>query len=193
MWADSWLAGAKDGVESALIAGFVLEEDDALVQAVEAVDWEDWSPGHHPPASRLPGFVDVEHRLGELIKGISETTRAQIATEIEQFVGGRVANVPWSNAEVQDLADRLATMLDDPSRAMKIARTEVNRAMSDAAADLYKRSGIAWFNLLNHVGACPICVAVHDANPHPISDLSAYSPQHIQCRCSMAAARPPSS
>ena len=190
MWADSWMAGAKDAWDS-LKGGATPPSDDALRRAVESVKWKKWHPGSPPPASDIPGFADVKQQIGALIKGITEETRRQIQAIIEHYVTYKTDPVPWGDDDVENLTREIAAYLDDPSRAELIARTEVNRAMSNAAADLYKRSGIGWFDLVNHTGACPICVTVHDRNPHPLSDIASYSPQHPRCRCSMAPAKAP--
>jgi hypothetical protein len=61
--------------------------------------------------------------------------------------------------------------------------------MTAAAIDLFKRGGIAMFDLLVHPSACPKCVAIAEANPHPTSDVSATPPIHPLCRCSVGPAR----
>ena len=186
MWADSWLAGAKDGRDSLDSVGVWVPADDALDRAVERVDWEAWTPGSPPPASSLPGFDDVRQRLAELISGITETTRDEIRRAIEAFVGNRVAHVPWTNDDVLALSHQIGEILDNAQRGILIARTEVNRAMTDAALDLFKRAGIAMFNLVTHPTACQRCKDIEAANPHPISEVDAMPPIHPQCRCSVS-------
>jgi hypothetical protein len=185
LWADSWLAGAKDasghGVSVQKATG------DALEGAVNAVDWSAWAPGR--VHGTVPGLENVSQQLGGLIKGISDHTRDLIVSLVEAFVAGRVAHVPWTDADVTELAEQIGLLINDPDRAALISRTEVNRAMTTASVDLFKRAGIAMFDLLNHVGACPVCVDIKDANPHPISDASAMPPIHPRCRCSVAPAR----
>ena len=186
LWADSWLAGAKDGRDSLDHIGVRVPGSDTLDQAVERVNWPSWQPGQHPEPSSLPGFNDVRSQLGKLITGISETTRNDIATLVETFVDGRVGPVPWGPDDVAQLAEQIDALLNDPNRAMLISLTEVNRSMSDAAIDLFKRSGITMFDLLTHVGACPICIGIREANPHPIGDIASTPPIHPRCRCSVA-------
>ena len=131
----------------------------------------------------------MEQQIGGLISGITDTTRAQIATAIENFVAGRIAPVPWTAADVAGLAQQIEAVLDDPARALLIARTEVNRAMTLAAADLFKRAGIAMFDLLTHVNACRKCLDIAAANPHPLADVTVLPPEHPACRCSIGPVR----
>ncbi len=189
VWADSWLAGAKSGRDSLDEHGIRVPSEDPLDQAIDKVDWDKWTPGKAPPAWDLPGFEDVSQELGQLITGISETTREEIVKTVKVFVDGRVAHVPWGPSDVAELAREIESCVNDANRAMLIARTEVNRAMTQGAQDLFRRAGIAWFDLVTHPDACPICVAIREANPHPVSDQADTPPIHPNCRCSTAPAR----
>ena len=190
-WADSWLAGAKDGLDSLDEEGVWVPDEDTLDQAVAHTDWGKWAPGQAPPAADLSGFDAVAPRLGQLIVGISNTTRNQIATQVEQFVGSRVGPVPWGPGDVAALAAEIDSVLNDADRALLIALTEVNRAMTEASAELFQRARIAMFDLLTHPSACPRCVDIREHNPHPLSDTSALPPIHPRCRCSIRPVRGP--
>jgi hypothetical protein len=182
LWSDSWIAGAKDASDH----GAQPPADDPLEKAVQSVDWAEWTPG--APLPEPPGIENVDQQVGALISGLSDTTRAQIVQAVNNFVNGRVAHVPWTSADVAALAAQIAALLDDPNRAVVIARTEVNRAMTQGSADLFARAGIAMFNLLDHPTACQRCKDIAAANPHPVSDVSALPPIHPQCRCSIGPA-----
>ncbi|MDE2096469.1 MAG: phage portal protein [Patescibacteria group bacterium] len=181
IWAASWLAGAKSAEDNGRERGTEFAESDSLVRRIAQEDWDTWTPEVAPELSSLPGSVQISSEIASLVSEITDTTRKAIASAVERFVGTRTGPVAWSNADVAELADEIAAMLDNPSRAAMIARTEVNRAMTQGAVALYRRANVEMFDLLNHSGACPVCVAVHDANPHPMSDAAAMPPIHPNC------------
>ena len=175
--ADSYLAGAKEGVDQLANTGHALPEGDPIREAVIGVDWNTWEPGHPLAADRLAG-TGLDDMLREdrvTIKGIDDTTRNQIAKILEDGVR--------EGKSGQQIAREIDVVRKNPVRSKLIAVTEINRAMNRAALDTYVRDGLDEFNLLAEATACPICKAIEAANPHPISDIADAPPIHPRCRC----------
>lgn len=176
LYLDSYIAGGKDALDQLAHAG-TPAADDALAHVVLGVNWDTWQPGH-PHAAHLLANTGLDRLLQQArvtIKEIDDTTRARIATALER--GVRAGDT------VESIAAEIDKVRDNPSRSHLIAVTETNRAMTRASIDSYRAAGLGQFNLLNSPGACPVCVAIKDANPHPLDDLDAQPPVHPRCRC----------
>ena len=136
-----------------------------------SVDWElsnnaasDWALG----------------RVGELVRGITNTTRNRIRTEVANFVQNKET--------VGQLKKRLTTSFS-PERAHMIAVTETTRAYAEGSAAAWKESGFIdgkrW-NTNRDELVCPLCgplddevVPLNDA----FSDGTHLPPRHPRCRC----------
>jgi len=178
LWADAYLAGVKEGrthLEQHGVAPHV-----GFGAAAAGVDWDAWEPGHPRAAALLAGsgFEEMLAASGVVIQGIDHTTMERIARVLE--AGLR------AGTGVEKLAQEIDAIVENPSRAQMIAATEVCRAMTRAAVTQYSQHGIAEFNLLTSAGACPQCVAIAAANPHPVTDLADTPPIHPNCRCAAA-------
>ena len=187
IWADAWILGAKEARDSLDEKDIWVPSEDPLDQRIDKVNWGEWAPGNPPSPKDLPGFEDIESQLATLVKGITETTRREIAAAVQRFADDRVVG-PWRPEELQSLADEIEQIVGNPDRAMLIARTETNRSMNASAIQLLHRAGVTMFDLVPHPTACPLCKAVAAANPHPLSDKSAIPPLHPNGRCSIAPA-----
>ncbi len=179
MRAAAFVAGAKDGVDHLADQGVEIP-DEPLFRLVLGVDWDNWEPGHIPAADLLEGtgLRDLLDQAGVDIRGIADTTKDRIATALEQGVR--------QGTGTREIAQDIDQILHDPKRAMMIARTEINRAMTVASVESYARSGMTEFDLLAEATACPICTAIADANPHPLADIADHPPIHPNCRCAVA-------
>lgn len=179
LYADSWLVGAKDA-ESNL--GDRADPSLPLAAAVSGLDWDDWRPGHPEAADLLAGtgFERMLEEAGVVLREIDHTTRERI--------GKALADGVRAGDSVEQIALAIDSVLGDLSRAMMIATTEVNRAMTAASVEMYRRNGVAQWDLLTSPGACPVCTAIAAANPHPMSDTADAPPVHPRCRCAVAAA-----
>lgn len=172
LYADSYMAGAKDAADT---LGHSLDPDGVLAQAVTGVDWDTWKPGH-PKASALVadgGFQRLLDEAGVVIRGIDSTTQERIGAAVE--AGLRAGD------GIEAIAGEIAKLVDSASRARLIAVTEVNRAMTLASAATYRENGVQEWDLLTQPDACPRCVAIRDANPHPMTDTAEMSPVHPMC------------
>lgn len=178
MYADAYLAGAKDALEQ--MPHGVAPEDLPVARAVAAVDWSAWTPGQTSPADLLHdgGFERLLQQSGVTLRGIDHTTRKRIGEVIERGVrAGETSHT---------IAAELSGILADPKRALLVATTEVNRAFSMASAEVYRRGGVRMFNLLTAVDPCPRCAEIAANNPHPMTDVADMSPIHPRCRCAIS-------
>lgn len=175
LYADAYLAGAKDTVDD---LGSDLAADAPARRMVDDVDWASWKPGSNvrPPLSSR-GFAELLAGDGVTIKGIDDVTRDRIGGVVAEAIRGG-----WSTARTTAAIDQV---LHDPARAELIAVTEVNRAMSAAAIDIYRQNGAEAWDLITADDPCPICAGIAAANPHPITDTE-IPPEHPRCRCSLS-------
>jgi SPP1 gp7 family putative phage head morphogenesis protein len=144
---------------------------------------------------------DIGQEAAQALAGAFETLGAggQIAAEgytwLNQIVGtlldklaGILADYDGDNAD--DLAGELHDAMADASAAEMIAQTEVARASSAAATDVYRAAGIyevMW--VTEDASACPECLANEASGPHvygnpfPSGDIA--PPAHPRCRCAL--------
>jgi len=175
---DAYAAGAKDGVDQLSETGRDLPDGGTLARVAQATDWSSWSPGHVKAADIVlnnPGLDQLLKGAQVTIKDTTDKMRAEIAQALaESLMGGE---------NLKDRTDRISKIINDPQRAELIARTEVNRAMTQASIASYGEAQLTEFNLLTSPGACPVCDAIAADNPHPLTDLASQPPIHPRCRC----------
>lgn len=164
--ADSWAPGMADA---------------SAQMGLPRAPMTDWTPGNPPNPDELGGdFTQFLEEQGTRIKGIDETTRHDIGEALERGLA--------NGTPVKEIARDIDQVLGDPKRAMLIARTETNRAMTQASLATYRRNEIGEWDLLTMPGACPVCEAIRATNPHSVADTIELPPEHPNCRCSIAPA-----
>ena len=178
IYRDSFVAGAKDGLTQ---LGERAKRT-PLASAVNRVDWSAWKPGEPLSNEDLQdtGYSRMLGQLNTWVPAMDDTTKRQIAQALQDGVDQGLGS--------QAIADKIDLVLHDPKRSEMIARTEVNRAMSQASAEIYRQHGIAEWDLVTAWDPCPVCLAVKAGNPHPMTDTAQISPLHPRCRCSIAPA-----
>jgi len=172
LYSDSWLPGAKDAVSQV-----AHKPDLAGTQAVDAVDWPKWTPGDVPSQESLQGtgFESMLAQVDTWLSEIDATTKRQIAQALQDGIDEGLG--------AKQVGQKIDAVLHDPKRAQVIARTEVNRCMSQASIETYRQHGIAQFDIVTAWDPCPLCIANKDSGPHPITDVAAIPPSHVNCRC----------
>jgi SPP1 gp7 family putative phage head morphogenesis protein len=141
-----------------------------------------------PPFSANVDWTLVNHNAeqwamdyaGELVKGISETTRKRIANAVADWI-------QEGNA-LDDLRDDIFDIISDPSRAFTIAITESTRAFAKGNTISWKAQGVQgrrWYTAEDEI-VCPICgglsgtvAAMGVSFSGGIDD----PPAHVGCRC----------
>lgn len=167
----SWSAGVYQG--AALLGTNPQFAASALGAALSGYDWSAWHPGD----GRLTRGVFAQN-LSRLMSDakvwtaeIDGTTKARIARVLETYDEDHMGNLP----------QLLQAAVRDPMAADKIARTEVNRAMSMGALDVYQIAGLAQWDWMTMPGACALCLAQEAENPHRMGEPE--PPGHPNCRC----------
>lgn len=117
----------------------------------------------------------------QLIRGITDTTRAQVAREIRYFVDNSIT--------INQLRDRLmAGNLFSRNRAEMIAVTETTRAYAEGNAAAWQRSGVVegkeWMTANDEI-VCPICAPLNGkiVKLNESFGMISKPPAHVRCRC----------
>jgi hypothetical protein len=147
------------------------------------LDWSTWKPGNKPASllvSPPAGLRRLLDRAGVTIQGINNTTLDRIGTQLGQALATGETDIK--------LAGLIKDLLDDPNRALVIANTEMNRAMSVASVESYQSFGVEQVEWLV-MEPCDICaendgVVVDLMSEFPSGDTE--PPAHPNCVCSIA-------
>lgn len=152
-------------------------------------DWSTWKPGHRAAEALLrpKGGLDALLRRTKpiTIQGISRTSRERIGTVLADALGLGLTDVSVAK---EIIALGIRNLSKDPQRALSIATTEMNRAMSVASMDSYAEldlERVEWFAL----EGCEYCEENADAGPVPLGSEfpsgDTEPPAHPNCRCSI--------
>lgn len=129
-----------------------------------------------------------EH-AGNLVTDLDDTSTGLIADAVEQGIDQQLGSTGTGQL--------IRKALDDMSvaRALTIASTEINRAMSAATIDKLTEMQVEYKQWILDSDPCEICIANADQGPIPIDEDfdsgDSYSPAHPNCRCAVAGARAP--
>jgi SPP1 gp7 family putative phage head morphogenesis protein len=166
-------------------SGWAYGQVDAQQQlgTVSADPWADWKPGNEgaaalvDPANGLQSLLDSR---GITVDGISSSMLdrigTQLATSLSQGLG------------IQETASMVNGLLNDPARAMVIARTETATALIQSNLEQYRAEGVGSLEWL--VGdPCDVCaendgVIVSLGDSFPSGDTE--PPAHPNCVCDVA-------
>lgn len=153
-----------------------------LAQAVAEIAWDRWVPGD--PAAVLQ-VADGALRatldgLGITVKDVTDTVLDTIGNRI----GDGLLAGHGSDKIERDVRDLLGGREGKvSSRAERIVYTEVARAQTAASFEVYREAGVTEYELVVSEGACELCLAEADENPHPLDYDGARVPLHPFCRC----------
>jgi hypothetical protein len=164
---------------------------EALIEAQEAkkadtrsiIDWSKWKPGDEAAAlvAKKPGLMDILRQAqGFTWKNFSDTT----LTDIGNALGEAIALGLDAKASAKLIANHAAS----PARALTIAITEQNRAVSYATSVRYREAGLEQMQWLVF-DPCKICAQnanqiVNIGQQFPSGDQR--PPAHPNCRCALA-------
>lgn len=129
-----------------------------------------------------------EH-AGDLVTDLDDTSTGLIADAVEQGIDQQLGSTGTGQL--------IRKALDDMSvaRALTIASTEINRAMSAATIDKLTEMQVEYKQWILDSDPCEICIANAAQGPIPIDEDfdsgDSYSPAHPNCRCAVAGARAP--
>lgn len=176
-WADGFALG-------------IVSADDAVRQAKELkkaddpdyIDWANWKPGDAAAALLIKptrAFQRLLEAQGATIRGIDRTGYDRLGTALADAIalglsGRRAAKL------IQD-------SVSDPARALTIAITETNRAISRATIERYQGFGLEQMEWVTS-DPCDKCVlnegkVVNVGQTFPSGDTQ--PPVHPNCRCAL--------
>jgi len=171
---------------------FVLGEDsanEALRQAREAkkapetgVDWANWKPGDRASALLITppkAFQSLLSRSGVAIRGLDKTGYDRVGTALSRSIRLGLGD---TNA-----AKLINDAIGDPARALTIAITETNRAVSLGAMKTYREAGLEKMEWAVS-DPCPECAQ----NSGQVVEIGGtfnsgaqQPPAHPNCRCAL--------
>jgi SPP1 gp7 family putative phage head morphogenesis protein len=152
-------------------------------------EWE-WPPGHPEAArkilsddGRIVHLRDLLNAQGVHIRGITATQLDDIASVLADGIE--------DGKSPKQIASALRGVLRDPKRTERIAVTEVNRAVSAATLEAYRRDGVpakGWLTAMDQ-RVCPICKANEEAGPIGLDENfpsgDPHPPNHPWDRCAL--------
>ena len=166
-------------------SGWAFGEADAqaLLGALAGDPWAGWQAGNEAasalvsPAGGLQALLD---KSGTVIDGISGTVLDQLGTALADSLAHGFG--------AQETANMLRAVIDNPAKAMVIARTETCRAIVDSNVAEYKASEVESIEWLV-AEPCDICeenagVIISIGDAFPSGDD--YPPAHPNCVCDVA-------
>lgn len=136
--------------------------------------------------STLPSRV-VEDAVGMMGDGspILNYYRETLAPKVAEMIRTEVIKAAATGTDFETIASRLLRTGEiTRSRALMVARTEVNRVRREAARQQFKESGVAtgWeWVASKSIRTCPACLWMDGQ----IFKLEDPFPQHPNCRCTM--------
>jgi hypothetical protein len=157
--------------------------------AASLYDWATWKPGNLPaaalvsPPRGLSKLLDSRHIT---VNNVTDTTMNRLGTYLAATLK---AGTTVERISVTEAIKGAEDLMDDPARAQTIAETEMTRAVSVAARDLYETSNVEYVEWLVAEG-CDDCQENADASPIPIDATfpsgDSEPPAHPNCMCALA-------
>ena len=177
VWADGFALGIVSADDAVRQARELKKADDS-----DYVDWSNWKPGDAAAALLVKptrAFQALLDTAGVTIRGIDQTGYDRIGTALSDALALGLSG------------DRAAKLIrdtvSDPARALTIAITETNRAVSRATVERYQNYGLEQMEWATS-DPCPKCSqnegqivnvgqAFNSGNTQP--------PVHPNCRCAL--------
>lgn len=190
---DAYAGGAKHAVAD--VAALRKADNPAAVAgSLTAVDWSQWTPGDVATAEDLLSGVDDAERLSSLLAEAGVTIKSVASNRLGELARA-VADSIGEGTTVGDLAGVLSGILDDPSRADMVARTETTRVMVAGAFDTYVDASVGYGQVLSAEDntTCSLCWENEEAGVFPLWDQppNGWPPAHPNCRCTVLPALGP--
>lgn len=147
-----------------------------------------------PPVTKLGDVAQAaatwaETEAAKLVVGIDDTTVDRLASVIAQGIESQIGAQGTGvliRAELEEMS---------VSRALTIAATEMNRAMSAATIDKLESLEIEYKQWILDADPCPICEDNAEAGAIPVGEDFPSGddgpPAHPNCRCAVTGARSP--
>lgn len=174
VWAEGYVTGEAFADEQLRIARELKKATDT------EVDWANWQPGDRAAALILrppKAFQQLLESQNITFKDFSDTTVRDIGNAIGEAIE---LGLPAERA-----AKRIMTHVANPARALSIAITEQNRAISYATINRYKEAGL---EKMEWEVSSPCDKCAQNANQvmpigQPFKSGNTQPPAHPHCRC----------
>jgi hypothetical protein len=145
-----------------------------------AVDWSKWKPGDQASAGWAKALDLLRQAQGVTWKSFSDTTLKDIGNSIGEAI--------TLGLDAKQAAKLIRNHVASPARALTIAITEQNRAISMATQDRYRKAGLTKMEWLVF-DPCKICaqnanVVIEIGQRFPSGDIR--PPAHPNCRCALS-------
>ena len=180
LYADGYLLGEAAAAEA--VAQAERRAEKSLTKADASVDWSTWTPGNKATALLLRprgAFKRLLDNAGVVSKAIAKAGYDRIGTALADAIA--------SGSSPTQAAKLITEKIGDPARALTIAITEQNRAMSVAARNFYQEAGVEKVEW-NAVQPCDIC-APNDGQVVNLGQAfdsgDTEPPAHPNCRCAL--------
>ena len=178
LWTEAWVLGNRSAL--------------AAVDGLADVDWGAWTPGDYAAAEQIagPGLRQLLAEQGIRIKSIAASRLEELSAVLEETLrSDEITRQPGTEPlppflSVQDLADRLKSVLDNPANAELVAQAEIARAQASAARQVYAETGRSEVEISTAEDdkVCPACDAAQKLGAHPLGSPPLV-PLHPRCRC----------
>jgi hypothetical protein len=176
IWADGFVLGTDSATEAVAKARLATKAGDTYI------DWANWTPGNRAAALLLSPTGAFEKLLAD-----ANITSNAIAKVGYDRIGTALADSIAAGFSPQKAARVMLDKVGDPARALTIAITEQNRAMSLATVQTYKDFGlekVEW----SGANPCDIC-APNEGQVVTLGDEfesgDTEPPVHPNCRCAL--------
>lgn len=180
LYADGYLLGEAAAKEA--VAKAQSKAKKSLTKADASIDWSTWTPGNKSTALILRprgAFKALLDRAGITSEAIAKAGYDRIGTALADSIA--------SGASPTQAAKIITEKIGDPARALTIAITEQNRAMSVAALNFYQEAQVEQVEW-NAVQPCDIC-APNDGQVVSLGQAfdsgDTEPPAHPNCRCAL--------
>jgi len=178
LWAEGYALGDTAAREAITQAKLKQKAD-----VTGEVDWSKWKAGDAVSALLLKpprAFQQLLQSQGIVFKGFSDTTLTDIGNAIGEAIE--------LGLDAKRSAKNILNHVANPARALSIAITEQNRAISQATVNRYRDAGLQEMEWLVFE-PCDKCAQnagkkVRLGAPFPSGD--AQPPAHPNCRCALA-------
>lgn len=173
LWAEGWATGWAAAPE-------MIEARKDLTET--AIDWDRWRPGDAAAAAlvRPPGALKaILDSVGIEIKNMTRTGYDLIGTQLADAVSAGLSE--------RRAAKLIRGAVASPARALRIAVTEQNRAVSAATVTRYRDAGLDRMEWATS-DPCPICAANSGqvvAIGSSFNSGHTQPPAHPWCRCTL--------
>lgn len=158
-------------------------DSEAQLYGEIADPWAGWNAGNEAAAALVDppkGLKNLLDKSGITLEGIIGTTLDQMGTQLADSLSRGLG--------ARETADNLLNVINDPARAMVIARTETARAVCDSNVANYSENGVTQMQWIS-ADPCILCaenegVIVEIGEQFPTGDE--YPPAHPNCVCDVS-------